>query len=113
MKYIVAFIFTGILAASGIAAPMICAQSSNVKAIQSAGGFEPACMNGRLIEKVAGKNNQYVFENKTGIMTLTIAHELFGNETITETTPLRICGKLDYTMALHNAFDVESISIVK
>ncbi len=114
MKYLLSLFLSVALVTPAFAAYVGSAgMTSNVRQVIQAGGYEPACMKGYLIDKVPGRKSRYTFQDKTGVMHLTIDEALFSDTRINEHTRVRICGKLDYAMALNNQFDVENVSVVK
>ena len=74
---------------------------------------ERVCLTGNIVNKLPFDDDKYTFEDMTGSMMVDIDHRLFGNETVTPQTRVRLCGEVDAETLKPNEFDAESLEILR
>lgn len=68
---------------------------------------------GRLVEKVAGSRDMYIFEDSTGKLLVDIDHKKFANRTVTPDNTVRLHGEVDVKHSGQRELDVDVVEIIK
>ncbi len=71
------------------------------------------CLTGNIVNKLPFDDDKYTFQDVTGSMMVDIDYRLFGPETVTPQTRVRICGEVDAETFKPNEFDAESLEILR
>lgn len=73
---------------------------------------ERVCMTGRIVNKLVTDDDKYTFQDNTGNMVVEIDYHVFGGQTVTPSTNVRVCGEVDAETFRPNEFDVETLQIL-
>lgn len=70
-------------------------------------------LEGRIVEKVAGSRDLYVFEDSTGKVMVDIDHKKFANRTVTPQNTVRLHGEVDVKHSGQREVDVDVLEVLK
>lgn len=99
-------------APGGYTGPVSGAGASTVKAALDKADDTIVQLTGRIISKIAGKDDKYMFRDETGEMIADIDHKYFGGRQISDKDTVRITGKIDKDFGEPTKIDVKNIEIV-
>ena len=86
---------------------------STVAAVMKARDDAYCTLEGRLIEKLAGSDDKYVFEDSTGKVIVDIDHKKFAGRTVTPQNLVRLTGEVDVKHSGKRIVDVDMLEILK
>ncbi len=97
----------------GFQGPVGGTQADTVAAAKKCWDDAPVSLTGRIVERLAGSDDKYTFEDGTGRIIVDIDYEVFAGRTVTPQTKVRLFGKLDKEMMEPTKVDVKYLEIVK
>lgn len=68
---------------------------------------------GNIIEKLPKGDNKYSFKDPTGVIVVEIDEDVFGDNTVTPATKVRIKGKVDKKKKRDNTVDVKRLEVIQ
>lgn len=68
---------------------------------------------GRIVEKIAGSKDMYVFEDSTGKLLVDIDRKKFANRTVTPDNTVRLHGEVDVKHSGQRELDVDVLEIIR
>ena len=72
----------------------------------------PCILEGKIIEKVVGHSDKYIFQDSTGTMTVEIDDKVFAGRDVTPAMTVRAQGKVDAEALSKNEVDVKHLEIL-
>lgn len=72
----------------------------------------PCELTGRIVEKIPGRKNRYVFEDASGKVVVEIKRHVFGDFTVTPDHLVRIIGEVEMDSKYPNEVEVDWLSII-
>ena len=97
----------------GFSGPVSGSQANNVADALKLSDDARVTLTGKIVSKLAGSKDEYIFKDDTGEIQVKIKPKAFGGLDITDTTNIRISGKMDKDFAEKPEIDVKHIEIVK
>lgn len=88
------------------------AEASTVKAALEKADDSIVQLTGKIISKIAGKDDKYMFRDDTGEVIADIDHKYFGGRQISDKDTVRITGKVDKDFGEPTKIDVKNIEII-
>lgn len=73
----------------------------------------PCILEGRILARIEGRKNRYLFEDSSGQVIVEIKKKTFGNQTITPQSRVRLEGEVDVDDKYPNEMEVDSITILQ
>lgn len=81
--------------------------------VLSAVDDSPCVVEGRIVSKIQGRKNRYLFEDASGQVVVEIKKKVFGAHTVTPDNIVRIEGEVEVDEKYANEIEAESLAIVK
>lgn len=86
--------FQGPGAADGFQKSVTGVQADTVAKALAAANKSPVVLTGQVVERVAGKDDKYLFQDHSGKIMVEIDHKVFAGREITPESKVRLFGKL-------------------
>lgn len=86
--------FQGPGAVGGFQGPVGAVQTDSVAKAQTAYHKTPVVLTGNIVERVAGTDDKYIFQDDTGKIMVDIDHKVFAGRDISPQTKVRLFGKV-------------------
>lgn len=86
--------FQGPGAGGGFKGPVGAVQADTVAKAQAAYHKAPVVLTGKIVERVGGTDDKYIFQDETGKLMVDIDHKVFAGRDIGPQTKVRLFGKV-------------------
>ena len=96
----------------GFSGPTTGTEITTVKAAKSALDDTMVVLTGKIISRVAGSDDKYMFKDNTGEILVDIDHKVFAGRNVTPQNTIRISGEVDKDIMKPTKIDVKYLEIL-
>ena len=98
--------------AGGFKGPTVGVEITSVKQALEGADEAPVLLTGTIIGHKAGSDDNYIFRDATGEITVDIDHAVFGGRTVTPENTVKLSGKVDKDLLEPAKVDVKVLEIL-
>lgn len=116
MRILMALLLSFTLAVPALAAfegPGSAVQVKTVAQALQAADDAPCVLEGAIVEKVTGSDDNYVFQDASGRIVVDIDSKIFSGRTVTPNSKIRLTGKVDKKTLKPNEVDVKALDVLQ
>lgn len=97
----------------GFQGPTATVETNTVAKALKAWDDSPVVLTGHIVQRMAGSDDKYMFQDGTGQVIVDIDYELFWGKTVTPNNTVRISGEVDKDMFEPTKIDVKLLEVIK
>lgn len=115
MRYFLALALSLVLTVPALASfegPYTKADVTKAAQVTTAPDDTPCILEGHVLERVTGSDDEYVFHDDSGKIIVEIDHRVFKDQKVTPQTRVRLSGKVDRNKNKDNSVDVNHLQLL-
>lgn len=115
MRYFLALVLSLVLTVPALAAfegPSTKVNITKAVQVMTAPDDAPCILEGHVLERVTGSDDEYIFQDDSGKVIVEIDHKVFMEQKVTPQTRVRLSGEVDRNKIRDNSVDVNHLQLL-